>query len=132
MTNGVTQYLDIIAKADYYLSILHYLWVTSELSDSPDEARRVKLNTERATSAITCLALLGRAIRTTKTSAASVTVSSKRRQDRLCAGRAGPARSAEKAAKKLAEEEQAQAAKALSEKAQDRGQETLAAAQGDL
>ena len=47
VTNGVTQYLDIIAKADYYITILHYLWITSELSDNPDEARRVKLNTER-------------------------------------------------------------------------------------
>ena len=47
VTNGVTQYLDILAKADYYITILHYLWVTSELSDNPDEARRVKLNTER-------------------------------------------------------------------------------------
>lgn len=47
VTNAVTQYLEILAKADLYLTILHYLWVTSELSDSPDEAMRVKLNTER-------------------------------------------------------------------------------------
>lgn len=47
VTNGVTHYLDIIAKADYYISILQYLWVTGELSDNLDEAMRVKLNTER-------------------------------------------------------------------------------------
>ncbi|TXT28210.1 MAG: hypothetical protein FD131_3343 [Rhodocyclaceae bacterium] len=47
VTNGVTQYLDILAKADHYITILQYLWVTSELSDNPDEAMRVKLNTER-------------------------------------------------------------------------------------
>ena len=47
VTNGVTQYLDILAKADHYLTVLQYLWVTSELSDSPDEAMRVKLNCER-------------------------------------------------------------------------------------
>lgn len=46
-TNAVTQYLDILAKADHYLTILQYLWVTSELSDNPDEATRVKLNIER-------------------------------------------------------------------------------------
>lgn len=47
VTNGVTQYLDILAKADHYMTILQYLWVTSELSDDPNEAMRVKLNTER-------------------------------------------------------------------------------------
>mgnify|MGYP004702596295 CR=1 FL=1 len=47
VTNGVTQYLDILAKADHYIVILHYLWVTGELSDNPDEALRVRLNTER-------------------------------------------------------------------------------------
>ena len=47
VSNGVTQYLDILAKADHYLTILQYLWVTSELSDNPDEAMRVKLNCER-------------------------------------------------------------------------------------
>lgn len=47
VTNGVTQYLDILAKADHYITILQYLWVTSELSDNPDEAMRVKLNAER-------------------------------------------------------------------------------------
>lgn len=47
VTNAVTQYLEILAKADLYLTILHYLWVTSELSDNPDEAMRVKLSTER-------------------------------------------------------------------------------------
>jgi hypothetical protein len=46
-TNGVTQYLDILAKADHYMTILQYLWVTGELSDSPDEAMRVKLLAER-------------------------------------------------------------------------------------
>jgi hypothetical protein len=47
VTGAVTQYLDILAKADLYLSLLQFLWVTGELSDSPDEALRVKLNTER-------------------------------------------------------------------------------------
>ena len=47
VTNQLTQYLDILAKADHYVTLLHYLWVTGELSDSPDEALRVKLNSER-------------------------------------------------------------------------------------
>lgn len=47
VTNAVTQYLDLLVKADLYITILHYLWLTSELSDNPDEAMRVKLNTER-------------------------------------------------------------------------------------
>lgn len=47
VTNAVTQYSDLIAKADLYTSILHYLWLTSELADNPDEAMRAKLNTER-------------------------------------------------------------------------------------
>lgn len=47
VTNAVTQFLDLVTKADVYLTILHYLWVTSELSDNPDECMRVKLNTER-------------------------------------------------------------------------------------
>ena len=47
VTNAVTQYLDLISKADVYLTILHYLWLTSELSDNSDECMRVKLNTER-------------------------------------------------------------------------------------
>lgn len=47
VTNAVTQYVDLLAKADLYYTILHYLWLTSELSDNPDEAIRVKLNTER-------------------------------------------------------------------------------------
>ena len=47
VTNQLTQYLDILAKADHYVTLLHYLWVTGELSDSPDEALRVKLNAER-------------------------------------------------------------------------------------
>ena len=47
VTNGVTQYLDILVKADIYTTILHYLWVTGELADSPDESLRHKLNTER-------------------------------------------------------------------------------------
>ena len=46
-TNAVTQYLDILAKADNYLTIVQYLWVTSELSDNPNEAMQVKLNIER-------------------------------------------------------------------------------------
>ena len=47
VTNAVTQYLDLLSKADLYMAILHYLWLTGELSDNPDEAMRVKLNTER-------------------------------------------------------------------------------------
>jgi hypothetical protein len=47
VTNAVTQYLDILAKADNYLTILQYLWVTCELSDDQDEALRVKLTIER-------------------------------------------------------------------------------------
>lgn len=47
VTNAVTQYLDILAKADHYVTMLHYLWLIGELSDSPDESMRVKLNTER-------------------------------------------------------------------------------------
>ena len=47
VTNAVTQYLDLLSKADLYTAILHYLWLTSELSDNPDEAMRVKLKTER-------------------------------------------------------------------------------------
>ena len=47
VTNAVTQYLDLLSKADLYITILHYLWLTSNLSDNSDEAMRVKLNTER-------------------------------------------------------------------------------------
>ena len=47
VTNVITQYLDLVTKADVYLTMLHYLWLTGELSDTPDEAMRVKLNTER-------------------------------------------------------------------------------------
>ena len=46
-TNAVTQYLDLLSKADLCTAILHYLWLTGELSDNPDEAMRVKLKTER-------------------------------------------------------------------------------------
>lgn len=47
VTNGMTQYLDLLAKADLYLTILQYLWLTGELADSPDESMRHKLTTER-------------------------------------------------------------------------------------
>ena len=47
VTNGVTQYVDILGKADHYITILQYLWVTCELSDNQDEALRVKLTIER-------------------------------------------------------------------------------------
>lgn len=47
VTNTVTQYLDVLAKADLYMTILQYLWLTGELSDNPDEAMRAKLNAER-------------------------------------------------------------------------------------
>lgn len=47
VTNQVTQYLDILAKADHYITLLHYLWMTGEISDNSDEAQRVKLVTER-------------------------------------------------------------------------------------
>ena len=47
VTNQLTQYINILAKADNYLTLLHYLWVTGELSDSQDESLRVKLNAER-------------------------------------------------------------------------------------
>lgn len=47
VTNQLTQYLDILAKADHYVTLLHYLWLTGELSDNSDEALRVKLNSER-------------------------------------------------------------------------------------
>ena len=47
VTNAVTQYVDILGKADHYLTILQYLWVTCELSDDQDEALRVKLTIER-------------------------------------------------------------------------------------
>lgn len=47
VTNQLTQYLDILAKADHYLTLLHYLWMTGELSDSSDDSLRAKLNAER-------------------------------------------------------------------------------------
>ena len=47
VTNAVTQYVDILGKADHYITILQYLWVTCELSDNQDEALRVKLTIER-------------------------------------------------------------------------------------
>jgi hypothetical protein len=46
-TQYVTQYIDLLAKADYYLSIVEYLWIVGELADDPGESMRVKLNTER-------------------------------------------------------------------------------------
>ena len=45
-TPATTHYLEIAAKADLYLSILHHLWATGELADSPDDAQRVKLRAE--------------------------------------------------------------------------------------
>lgn len=45
----VTQFIDILAKADFYLAIIHYLWLTGELSDSMGEATRLKLTTENET-----------------------------------------------------------------------------------
>lgn len=47
VTNSVTQYCDILSKADYYLTILNYLWLMAELADSPEEARKAKLTTEQ-------------------------------------------------------------------------------------
>lgn len=46
-TNAVTHFFDLLYKADLYLTQLHYLWVTAELSDNSDEAMRLKLNAER-------------------------------------------------------------------------------------
>ena len=47
VTNAVTEYLNLIVKADHYSSLLHYLWIFGELSDSPDESLRIKLVTEK-------------------------------------------------------------------------------------
>lgn len=49
VTNTVAQYLEVLSKADYYLSLLGYLWITGELSDSPSEAMRIKLTAEHDT-----------------------------------------------------------------------------------
>lgn len=47
VTNAATQYIDVLAKADMYLAVLQYLWLTGELADNPDDAMRHKLNAER-------------------------------------------------------------------------------------
>lgn len=47
VTNAVTQYIDVLGKADFYLAILQYLWLTGELADNPDDAMRHKLTAER-------------------------------------------------------------------------------------
>ncbi|WP_126447940.1 hypothetical protein [Sulfuricystis multivorans] len=108
VTNGVTQYLDILAKADYYITILHYLWVTSELSDNPDEARRVKLNTEREVRHH----LYG-IVRASNTHYNNIRrlcngVVEKRRQERLAQAERDRQKAAEKEAKRLAAAKQRQ------------------------
>jgi hypothetical protein len=46
-TPTATDYLELIIKADIYLAMFQYLWVAGELSNSRDEALKVKLNNER-------------------------------------------------------------------------------------
>lgn len=46
-TRTATDYLHLVTKADIYLNMVQYLWIMGELSDSRDEALRVRLNTER-------------------------------------------------------------------------------------
>ncbi len=46
-THQVTEYLQILKKADLYLGMLDYLWIAGELSDTPAEALRAKLSNER-------------------------------------------------------------------------------------
>ena len=130
VTNGVTQYLDILAKADYYITILHYLWVTSELSDNPDEARRVKLNTEREVRQH----LFG-IIRASNTHYNNIRrtcngVVEKRRQERLAQAERDRQKAAEKEAKRQAAAQQRQAEQRKKRLANQ--QQNLDAAQSEM
>lgn len=130
VTNGVTQYLDILAKADYYITLLHYLWVTSELSDNPDEARRVKLNTEREVRHH--LFGISRASNTHYNNIRRICngVVEKRRQERLAQAERDRQKAAEKEAKRLAAAQQRQAEQR--QKRQAAQQQSLAEAQSDM
>jgi hypothetical protein len=46
-TRTATEYLQLLTKADIYLVLHEFLWITGELSDSPQEALRARLNNER-------------------------------------------------------------------------------------
>lgn len=46
-TQAATEFIQVLKKADIYLVLLEYLWITGELSDTPSEAIRAKLNSER-------------------------------------------------------------------------------------
>ena len=46
-TRTATEYLQLLAKADIYLALHEFLWITGELSDSPQAALDAKLNNER-------------------------------------------------------------------------------------
>ncbi len=129
VTNGVTQYLDILAKADYYITILHYLWVTSELSDNPDEARRVKLNTEREVRQH--LFGITRASNTHYNNIRRICngVVEKRRQERLAQAERDRQRAAEKESKRQEAAQQRQTEKR--QKRQATMEQGLAVAQAD-
>lgn len=46
-TRTATEYLQLLAKADIYLVLHEFLWIAGELSDSPQEALKARLNNER-------------------------------------------------------------------------------------
>lgn len=46
-TRTATDFLEVVKKADLYLVLHQYLWITGELSDSSTEALKAKLNNER-------------------------------------------------------------------------------------
>lgn len=47
-TRSAKEYLDLIKKADIYLSLIDYLWIMGELSDTQSEALAARLNNQRA------------------------------------------------------------------------------------
>jgi hypothetical protein len=46
-TNAVTAFVEILKKADIYLSLIDYLWIAGELSSTPSEALKARLNNQR-------------------------------------------------------------------------------------
>lgn len=46
-TRTANDFLQLLTKADIYLSMHHYLWIFGELSDNSEEALKAKLNNER-------------------------------------------------------------------------------------
>jgi hypothetical protein len=46
-SNVVTEYLNLLAKADLYFLQLTFLWQIGELADTPEDAMRAKLNSAR-------------------------------------------------------------------------------------